>query len=449
MTAHYIILLLVTLLAGYCKQLPDPSSQAAADVSLSVAQAMVNLDEDAMLALLDSRNVQNENCIRRLFSEHSFFHENMMELQKENPKLAVVCLGSTWPSVKNKSREDPDEKDASIESSCTDAVEYGELVDCDGNPASDQVEARPRQNVYEDKYYTAYTFTGDGIGILLDFKLVKLGDRWCFDTGFFNELAETGSVDIPKNLYQDETNPRPAKLERSPEQIFAEKAQKWNADIDLPEIKHGKLFTPCMYSENCIVVEVYKGRHPIAALYVNGKAATCGDLCDILMKVRRETGKEPEVFIRFDSTARHSDIARAINAATQVGVWKLQILGIEKANTDRPGALPASTKYSFLKVNRPDPATGLDGNRSIEICRGHNNAPCGTIFYDGNRLGEENDRSGKSTLEELDAHLAEAVKDSSQEPVFVICTEDSPHLTLVNVLDLCAKHGLAACVFTE
>lgn len=96
--------------------------------------------------------------------------------------------------------------------------------------------------------------------------------------------------------------------------------------------------------------------------------------------------------------------------------------------------------FSKLNANRPAPSSGSasessDNTVTIEIGKGRD--ANGTLVY--------NKRIVKLT--ELDRNLNEIV--SKKTPIIVRCASDSPHKALVDVLDVCYRHGLfSVSVFT-
>lgn len=98
--------------------------------------------------------------------------------------------------------------------------------------------------------------------------------------------------------------------------------------------------------------------------------------------------------------------------------------------------------FSRLNANRPAPASGVptdseDVTVTIEIGAGR--SANGLILY--------NKREVKRT--ELDVNLKEIALTSTKTPIIVKCATDSPHKALVDVLDICYRHGLfSVSIFT-
>ena len=93
--------------------------------------------------------------------------------------------------------------------------------------------------------------------------------------------------------------------------------------------------------------------------------------------------------------------------------------------------------FSKLNVNRPAPSNGAatessDITVNIDIGHRYDNSPNGVILY--------NSREVKRN--ELSTHLAEIARTSKKTPIIIRCAGDSPHKALVDVLDICYKHGL-------
>ncbi len=101
--------------------------------------------------------------------------------------------------------------------------------------------------------------------------------------------------------------------------------------------------------------------------------------------------------------------------------------------------------FSKLTCNRPAPSEGKatsdsdDINVTIEIGRRYDGSPLGVILY--------NKREVKRS--ELDAALREIAKVKKTTPIIVKCAEDSPHMALVDVIDICTRNELfSISVFT-
>lgn len=101
--------------------------------------------------------------------------------------------------------------------------------------------------------------------------------------------------------------------------------------------------------------------------------------------------------------------------------------------------------FTKLNVNRPAPASGPSDSESnditvtIEIGRRADGSPNGVIVYNHVEV----------TRPQLDTHLKDIARTSKTTPIIVKCAENSPHKALVDVLDICYKHGLnSVSVFT-
>lgn len=101
--------------------------------------------------------------------------------------------------------------------------------------------------------------------------------------------------------------------------------------------------------------------------------------------------------------------------------------------------------FTKLNVNRPAPASGPSDSESdditvtIEIGRRADGSPNGVIVYNHIEV----------TRPQLDTHLKDIARTSKTTPIIVKCAENSPHKALVDVLDICYKHGLnSVSVFT-
>jgi biopolymer transport protein ExbD len=98
--------------------------------------------------------------------------------------------------------------------------------------------------------------------------------------------------------------------------------------------------------------------------------------------------------------------------------------------------------FARLNANRPAPASSAspdseDVTVTIEIGAGR--SANGLILY--------NKREVKRT--ELDVNLKEIALTSTKTPIIVKCSTDSPHKALVDVLDICYRHGLfSVSIFT-
>ena len=94
--------------------------------------------------------------------------------------------------------------------------------------------------------------------------------------------------------------------------------------------------------------------------------------------------------------------------------------------------------FTKLNCNRPAPSPPTESvpkdepNVTIEIGRRYDGSPQGVILY--------NKREVRRT--ELDAALRDIARTSTKTPVIVMCTGDSPHKALVDVLDICYHNKL-------
>ena len=112
-------------------------------------------------------------------------------------------------------------------------------------------------------------------------------------------------------------------------------------------------------------------------------------------------------------------------------------------------------KFSLLVVVRPAPSScamfededeegvplmGYSAQNyvRIDIGRRNDSNPQGAIVYNKKALGGDS----QTMLTELDGCLEELAKTSKDVQIEISCTCDSPHKALVDVLDLCYKHGL-------
>jgi biopolymer transport protein ExbD len=105
--------------------------------------------------------------------------------------------------------------------------------------------------------------------------------------------------------------------------------------------------------------------------------------------------------------------------------------------------------FSRLNVNRPAPANSSSSSSSdditcnIEIGKdpmpGPRQRRDGVIVYNRRQV----------SINELDGFLKDTAAVSTDTPIIVKCTTDSPHKTLVDVLDRCYKYKLySVSVFT-
>ena len=98
--------------------------------------------------------------------------------------------------------------------------------------------------------------------------------------------------------------------------------------------------------------------------------------------------------------------------------------------------------FSRLNANRPAPASSASSDSedvTVTIQIGAGRSANGVILYNG--------REVKRT--ELDVNLKEIALTSTKTPIIVKCATDSPHKALVDVLDICYRHGLfSVSIFT-
>ena len=465
MMNHIILSTIAILLVGCSKQEQPPARPAAEDVALAAAEAMVNLDEQSFVALLDSPDEKDRQDYKWLFSEESFIYLGMKNLQKENPKFAVVYRGSTWPTSSDEAPEGVAAVKASAEILSSGE---GELVDSDGNACLAVIPTEPGKGKYEDRYFDTYCFVDGKMGLLIPLKIVKKDGAWFVDKETMRDLCN-GEAIIPPNLYKDSSIHRPARLMNSPEQIFAEKSAMWCEEVELADVNYGMQFTPDMYDERSIVVDVRsvdkQGRH-----LRSGLICSVDELHDTIRNLMRNpASQEPKIIIRADFEAKHIDIAKVMNAATSAGVWKFYIMGLEESAQARQRLNRAGRSYRFmvkenttsfdkfslLVVDRPAPSScamfededeegvplmGYSAQNyvRIDIGRRNDSNPQGVIVYNKKALGGDS----QTMLTELDGCLEELAKTSKDVQIEISCTCDSPHKALVDVLDLCYKHGL-------
>ena len=102
--------------------------------------------------------------------------------------------------------------------------------------------------------------------------------------------------------------------------------------------------------------------------------------------------------------------------------------------------------FSRLNVNRPAPASSKDSSSSDDITC---NIEIGRDPRGGRRDGEIVYNKRPVSLDQLDGFLKDTAAVSTATPIIVKCTTDSPHKTLVDVLDRCYKYKLySVSVFT-
>jgi biopolymer transport protein ExbD len=97
-------------------------------------------------------------------------------------------------------------------------------------------------------------------------------------------------------------------------------------------------------------------------------------------------------------------------------------------------------KDTVAFVNSPVKMNAMEGSRTpVTIEIGAGRSANGLILY--------NKREVKRT--ELDVNLKEIALTSTKTPIIVKCSTDSPHKALVDVLDICYRHGLfSVSIFT-
>ena len=94
--------------------------------------------------------------------------------------------------------------------------------------------------------------------------------------------------------------------------------------------------------------------------------------------------------------------------------------------------------FTKLNCNRPAPATGQASEKdditvNIEIGR----------RYDGShREGVYTYNRKEVSLKQLDEYLKNTAAVSTDTPIIISCTLDSPHKALVDLLDICYKYKL-------
>ena len=93
---------------------------------------------------------------------------------------------------------------------------------------------------------------------------------------------------------------------------------------------------------------------------------------------------------------------------------------------------------SRLNVNRPQPAASTSSSSEditfkIDIGR----AP-----YNGDREGIYTYNRKEVSLKQLDEYLKNTAAGSTDTPIIISCTLDSPHKALVDLLDICYKYKL-------
>ena len=98
--------------------------------------------------------------------------------------------------------------------------------------------------------------------------------------------------------------------------------------------------------------------------------------------------------------------------------------------------------FSRLNANRPAPSSTSSSSESdttvtIEIGRGRD--ANGVLVYNKKEVRRS----------ELDQNLREVARTSKKTPIVIKCTEDSPHMALVDALDICYRNQLySVSIFT-
>lgn len=98
--------------------------------------------------------------------------------------------------------------------------------------------------------------------------------------------------------------------------------------------------------------------------------------------------------------------------------------------------------FSKLNANRPAPSSGSaesSSDTTVTIAIGQGRNANGVIVYNQREV----------RLAELDRDLREVALTSKKTPIIIRCAEMSPHKALVDVLDICYRHGLySVSIFT-
>ena len=99
--------------------------------------------------------------------------------------------------------------------------------------------------------------------------------------------------------------------------------------------------------------------------------------------------------------------------------------------------------FSKLNANRPAPASGSSSDSSsdttVTLALGKGRNANGVIVYNGRELKRS----------ELDQNLKEVARTSKKTPIIIRAAGDSPHKVLIDVLDICYRHGLfSVSIFT-
>ncbi len=98
--------------------------------------------------------------------------------------------------------------------------------------------------------------------------------------------------------------------------------------------------------------------------------------------------------------------------------------------------------FSKLNANRPAPSSGSaesSSDTTVTIAIGQGRNANGVFVYNQREV----------RLSDLDRDLKEVARTSKKTPIIIRCAEMSPHKALIDVLDVCYKHGLfSVSIFT-
>ena len=93
---------------------------------------------------------------------------------------------------------------------------------------------------------------------------------------------------------------------------------------------------------------------------------------------------------------------------------------------------------SRLNVNRPQPsASSASSSEDITF-----KIDIGRAYYNGDREGVYTYNRKEVSLKQLDEYLKNTAAVSTETPIIISCTLDSPHKALVDLLDICYKYKL-------
>ena len=271
--------------------------------------------------------------------------------------------------------------------------------------------------------------------------------------------------------------------------------------ISLADVRHGEIFIPEEQPQSLLWIDVTKaGRVSIADV----EKTKAGLLAEIEKRVEKY-GKNFSVMIAADKDAQYKDVANVLNLCVDAGVrGKVSFLGMRNRHRGIPLTLEAilpdpgqdevqvaspitiqigpdrrgvrrnrkfvsfeeldsdfkedetqSRDVVVLLVCTPD-APHENLMRVLDICREYKVA-CRLAAVEKNSLEERRppieiqigantqgvlfDRSFMS-FKTLDSRIKELSKVSTETPVLVWCTQDSPHGALVRVLDICYKYKM-------